>query len=167
MVNSFAHNQNSVLSGAQMIGVMKRISGMGDEYMIFYRLATSELVSVEIYIEIFSQKIEQNSFTYIDFENGFSEFNFLDSKESSEPNRIAILMLEKAGIDHTQNDYYVQKAKFKEFLYGRIYKMKMTLKEKKYEGLLYEDYSTKQAHLLSWNEAPGELACQIPGLNPQ
>ena len=45
--------------------------------------------------------------------------------------------------------------------------MRITILEKKFEGLLYEDYYTKKAYLLSWNAAPAVMACKNENfLNP-
>ena len=75
MVDQYARNKNPMLLNAEILGAASKPQNLGFIQKIFYKLReTSELFVVEIYAESFTEKINQISVSYLDFENHFIDF---------------------------------------------------------------------------------------------
>lgn len=74
MVDQYARNHNQILLNAERLGGASKPQNLGFVYKIFYVLPSSELVVAEIYAESFTEKINQISVEYLDFESHLVKF---------------------------------------------------------------------------------------------
>ena len=123
MIDTYARNRNQALVEAEVLGVAYKPQNLGFNYKIFYKLRNSELISVEVYIESFTEKINQISLVYEDFSS-----NFIQVKpEGEEVKQILQVLANKAGISLNEKEYLIQSVEAKDFLFGNLYKMTLEI----------------------------------------
>ena len=157
MIDTYARNRNPTLVEAQILGVAYKPQNLGFNYKIFYKLKSSELVSVEIYIETFTEKINQISLVYEDFTSNYVEVK----PEGEEVKQIMKVLANKAGITLNDNEYLIQSIRAKDFLFGNLYKLTLEINGVSFEGLLYHDHTTQEANLLSWMPVRNVQSCEV------
>ena len=157
MVDSYSRHRNSILTGALILGVGYKPQNLGFNYRVFYKLTNSLIVAVEVYIETFTEKINQLSLSYLDFVGNFVQIK----PEGSEVNEIIQVLANKASIDLTQGTHVIQNIEAKDFLFGNLYHVTLEYNSVLFEGLLYHDHTTQEANLISWLPVRNSQACEI------
>ena len=119
MVDRYTRNNNPMLMNADILGAVSKPQNLGFIYKIFYVLPTSELVIAEIYAESFTEKINQISVSYLNFDNSFIGF----STEGVQTEKILAAIKAKVDLTAHTGDFIVKEILGKDFLYSAMKKL--------------------------------------------
>ena len=72
------------------------------------------------------------------------------SQNDNSTKKIISLIAKQATNPPLDGDYTVISVSAKDFLFGRLFKVKISAAETSYSALVYHDHSSEQAQLLSW-----------------
>lgn len=143
------------MKGAKILGAGYKPQNLGFSYKIFYLTVDNKIVSVETYVETFSSKYTQTSFSILDFVSSFSPVNSSGAEIDSLVNSIAA----KASLKLAKGSYTIESFQGKDFFFGTVFKIVMTIDSVQYEGLVYLDEASN-VYLLVWNAKPQGNGCK-------
>lgn len=159
MVDRYNKNHNQVLKDAKILAVGYKPQNLGFTFKVDYFTSDGNIYEVETYIETFSQKYTQSSFTVLDLLSGFSPISPNGVQVDNLLNAIAI----KGSVSLASGNYSIQSLQGKNFFYGILFNIDIIIEGVEYTGLVYLD--STNANLLTWNVKPRGDGCQTKSVD--
>lgn len=116
MVLAYLYNTKPNLKTSSLLGAAFKPYGLGFLYKLYFITNTSNILSAEVYIESYSDKISLKSFVNADFDTAFNTISATNSLVQQ------IILLIKAQSSSLQLSS-VNGVSSKDFLYGTLYKL--------------------------------------------
>lgn len=115
MVLSYLYNTKPNLSSSSLLGAAFKPYSLGFLYKLYFIMNTSSIVSAEVYIESYSDKITLKNYANADFVSNFNTVS------TTNPLVQQIIKLIKASNSIQLSS--VSGASSKDFLYGTLYEL--------------------------------------------
>lgn len=119
MVLAYLYNTKPTLNNSSILGAAFKPYGLGFLYKLYFTLSNSNIISTEVYIESYSDKISLKSYVNADFVTNFNSISAIN------PLVQQIILLIKSQQQNSQLDA-VSGVSSKDFLYGTLYKLQFT-----------------------------------------
>ncbi len=135
MVLAYLYNTKPTLNTSSLLGAAFKPYSLGFLYKLYFIMNSSNIVSAEVYIESYSDKISLKSYANADFVTNFNTVS------ATNPLVQQIILLIKAQSANSPLSS-VSGVSSKDFLYGTLYKLQFVSGNITEEFLAYHDHST-------------------------
>lgn len=112
-------NTNSTLRTASLIGAAQKPLGLGFVYNVYFKLITGEVSKVQVYIELYSNKLTVKKIEAEDFIGGYLQI----SAEDNSTKKIIELISKQATNPSLSSNFVVTEVLAKDFLFGRLFEV--------------------------------------------
>lgn len=140
MVLAYLINKKRSLKNAELLGAAYKPYSLGFLYKVNFKLETAQLVTSEVYIEVYSDKISIKNFFQLKFDTELMEVN---TQEDTITKIVAFLKSGKISEDFTTKQSFA-----KDFLYGTLYKLILVINSEEIAFYVYHDHSTEDINLI-------------------
>lgn len=129
---------------------------LGFVYHIFSRLPGGAIIRSEVFLELYTLKATVKSIVNEDFKNGFIS---LSQQDKSMKKIVSVLEKQASKPSLQGSEYKIQIVEGKDFIFGKLYKITVSVKRTTYSAFVYHDESSEEVLVLNWAEENKPTGC--------